>query len=77
MADGANGSDAGQAPGLLRWQFDMTWALFEYHLERIEAEDFLWGPAELCWTLHRAADGTWMPDWAPSPSPSPYRRSAG
>lgn len=59
---------------LLRRQFDLTWALFEYHLERLEPEDFLWEPAPLCWTLHRADDGTWVPDWSdtePDPVPVP------
>ncbi len=59
---------------LLRWQFDLTWALFEYHLERLEPHDFLWEPAADCWTLRRADDGTWMPDWAetePDPVPVP------
>lgn len=59
---------------LLRRQFDLTWALFEYHLERLEDEDFLWEPAPLCWTLHPGPDGTWHPDWAetePDPVPVP------
>ncbi|MFF6780075.1 DinB family protein [Streptomyces sp. NPDC012510] len=59
---------------LLRWQFDLTWSLFEYHLERIEPDDFLWEPADLCWTMRRADDGTWVPDWAetePDPVPVP------
>ena len=33
---------------LLRWQFELTWSLFEYHLERLEDEDFLWEPGPLC-----------------------------
>ncbi|MFJ4963839.1 DinB family protein [Streptomyces sp. NPDC088729] len=59
---------------LLRWQFDLTWALFTYHLERLEPEDFLWEPAAVCWTLRRADDGTWTADWAenePDPVPLP------
>ncbi|MFD7502344.1 DinB family protein [Streptomyces sp. NPDC059850] len=59
---------------LLRWQFDLTWSLFEYHLERIEPGDFLWEPAPLCWTMHQTADGAWVPDWAdaePDPVPVP------
>ncbi|MFI2432835.1 DinB family protein [Streptomyces sp. NPDC018693] len=60
---------------LLRRQFDLTWALFEYHLERMEPEDFLWEPAPHCWTLHPDADGGgWVPDWAdtePDPVPVP------
>jgi hypothetical protein len=59
---------------LLRWQFDLTWSLFEYHLERLEPEDFLWEPAPLCWTLRRSPQGAWVPDWAdtePDPVPVP------
>jgi hypothetical protein len=59
---------------LLRRQFDLTWALFEYHLDRLRPEDFLWEPAPRSWTVHRAADGTWVPDWAetePDPVPVP------
>ncbi|WP_217234967.1 DinB family protein [Streptomyces sp. AC555_RSS877] len=58
---------------LLRRQFDLTWALFEYHLDRLEPEDFLWEPAH-CWTVRRTPDGTWLPDWAdtePDPVPVP------
>ena len=59
---------------LLRRQFDLTWALFEYHLDRLEPEDFLWEPGPYCWTVRRSADGTWVPDWAetePDPVPVP------
>ncbi|WP_037717632.1 MULTISPECIES: DinB family protein [Actinomycetes] len=59
---------------LLRWQFDLAWSLFEYHLERLEPGDFGWAPAARCWTMHRAEDGTWTPDWAdrePDPVPAP------
>ncbi|MEU5884498.1 DinB family protein [Spirillospora sp. NPDC047279] len=59
---------------LLRWQFDLTWALFEYHLERLEPDDVLWEPAALTWTLHPNGSGTWTPDWAetePDPVPVP------
>ncbi|GAA1459898.1 DinB family protein [Nocardiopsis exhalans] len=57
---------------LLRDQYDMTWALFEYHLERLQPEDFLWEPAELCWTLRQGPGGVWTPDWADSePDPVP------
>ena len=58
---------------LLRWQFDLTWSLFEVHLERLEPEDFLLEPAGLCWTMRPGADG-WVPDWAdvePDPIPVP------
>ncbi|MGW9396148.1 DinB family protein [Streptomyces sp. NPDC055642] len=59
---------------LLRWQFELTWSLFEYHLERLEPEDFLHEPAPRCWTVRRSAEGTWIPDWAdtePDPVPVP------
>ncbi|SFX36128.1 DinB family protein [Streptomyces atratus] len=72
MTDSHNGS--ARALDLLRWQFDLTWSLFEYHLERLVPEDFLWEPAADCWTVHRADDGTWTVDWAetePDPVPVP------
>ena len=59
---------------ILRWQFDLTWSLFEYHLERLEPDDALWEPAGLCWTVHPGADGGWEPDFAeqePDPVPVP------
>lgn len=59
---------------LLRWQFDLTWALFEYHLERLDDGDPLWRPSEDCWTVHRGDDGRWRPDWSdtePDPVPVP------
>ncbi|MFD4828284.1 DinB family protein [Streptomyces uncialis] len=59
---------------LLRWQFDLTWSLFEYHLERLESADFLAEPAAHVWTVRPTADGTWAPDWAdtePDPVPVP------
>ncbi|MCX4558052.1 DinB family protein [Streptomyces phaeochromogenes] len=61
---------------LLRWQFELTWSLFEYHLERLEDEDFLWEPGPLCWTVRPDADGDgrWVADWAdaePDPIPVP------
>nr|WP_218107340.1 DinB family protein [Micromonospora carbonacea] len=59
---------------LVRWQFDLIWALFEYHLERLEPADFLWEPAAHCWTVRPGPAGTWVPDWAqtePDPVPVP------
>ncbi|MGI5273422.1 DinB family protein [Nonomuraea sp. CA-218870] len=59
---------------LLRWQFDLAWSLFDYHLERLRPEDFLWEPASTCWTVRRTEDGVWVPDWAetePEPVPVP------
>ncbi len=57
---------------LLRWQFDLAWSFFEYHLERLEEADFLWEPGPLCWTMNAQPDGSWVPDWAESePDPIP------
>jgi hypothetical protein len=59
---------------VLRWQFDLTWALFGYHLERLEPDDFLAEPAPLSWNVRPAADGSWVADWAdvePDPVPVP------
>ncbi|PJE94290.1 damage-inducible protein DinB [Streptomyces carminius] len=59
---------------LLRRQFDLTWALLEYHLERLVEEDFRWEPAAHCWTVRRDPGGRWVPDWAetePDPVPVP------
>ncbi|WP_229401668.1 DinB family protein [Micromonospora okii] len=59
---------------LVRWQFDLTWALFEYHLERLEPADFRWEPAAHCWTVRPGPGGGWVPDWAdtePDPVPVP------
>ncbi|MET8373661.1 DinB family protein [Micromonospora profundi] len=59
---------------ILLWQFDLTWSLFEYHLERLEPADVLWEPAAHCWTVRPDADGGWAPDWAdvePDPIPVP------
>ncbi|SCK06714.1 DinB superfamily protein [Streptomyces sp. WMMB 714] len=57
---------------LLRFQFDLTWSLFEYHLERLTPADFLWEPAAHCWTVRCDDAGAWVPDWADSePDPVP------
>ncbi len=63
---------AASCSAVLRWQFDLTWSLFEFHLDRLEDDDFLWEPAGLCWTLHLDERGVWVPDWADSePDPIP------
>ncbi len=59
---------------LLRWQFDLTWALFAYHLDRLADDDTLWQPARASWTVHPTDDGRWVPDWSetePEPIPVP------
>lgn len=59
---------------LLRSQFDLTWSLFEIHLEQLKPEDFLWEPAVHVWTVRPSVGGVWLPDWAetePDPIPVP------
>lgn len=57
---------------LVRSQFDLSWALVDFHLERLTAPDHLWEPAAHCWTVRPGADGTWQPDWqVPEPDPPP------
>ncbi|MDT0266367.1 DinB family protein [Streptomyces sp. DSM 44915] len=68
MATPSPGSPGAQ----LRWQFDLAWSLFDYHLQRLVPEDFLWAPGPLVWTMHRTPEGGWRPDWAnPEPDPIP------
>ncbi|WP_183472494.1 DinB family protein [Mycolicibacterium iranicum] len=58
----------------VRRQFDLAWALTELHLDALTEADFLWEPADLCWTVHRGEDGTWVADFAevePDPVPVP------
>jgi hypothetical protein len=63
---------------LLRWQFDLTWSLWELHLEQLQPEDFLWEPATRCWTVRPGDEGVWVPDWQePEPELPPFPRSAG
>ena len=62
---------------LLCAQSESTRSVFEYHLERLEREDFLREPAPHCWTMRPCADGTWISgpggrvDTAPGPVPVP------
>lgn len=59
---------------LLRWQFDLTWSLLEYHLVRLDPGAVRWEPGPLVWTVRPGADGIWRPDWAdtePDPVPVP------
>ncbi|MFX4295115.1 DinB family protein [Streptomyces bohaiensis] len=68
-----NRADAARL-ALLRNQFDLTWALLEYHLDRLVEADVHWEPAPLCWAVRQDDDGRWVPDWAdaePDPVPVP------
>ena len=57
-----------------RRQFELAWSLAELHLAALVEEDFLWEPADVCWTVRRDDAGVWRPDWAetePEPVPVP------
>ena len=64
---------------LMRTQFDLVWALAEYHLTLLTDDDLLWAPpATIHWTVRRGGDGRWRPDWdltadgvEPDPVPVP------
>ncbi|MCF2532508.1 DinB family protein [Yinghuangia soli] len=57
---------------LLRGQFEVTWALFEYHLERLADADYLWPAAAVHWSIRETDAGAWVVDWADSePDPVP------
>ncbi|RMI33106.1 DinB family protein [Streptomyces triticirhizae] len=58
----------------VRWQCDVAWSLLDHHLQRLTADDYLWEPGPLVWTMRPTADGGWRPDWAdtePEPVPVP------
>ena len=59
-------------PGLIRWQFDLTWSLLDLHLSGLTEDEVLWEPAPGVWTVRRQPDGRWLPDWVePEPDPPP------
>jgi hypothetical protein len=56
----------------LRWQFQLTWRLARVHLPALTNDACLWEPAPGSWTVRRARDGAWRPDWAETePDPAP------
>ena len=57
---------------LLHWQFGMTWSLFEYHVDLLEPEDFLWEPKNPTVITMRHNGATWERDW-----PTPEQESTG
>ncbi|MEW2016281.1 DinB family protein [Rhodococcus sp. NPDC076796] len=48
---------------LLRWQFDLTWSLFELHLDQLTFELLVWEPVPVNWNVRQDADRRWVPDW--------------
>lgn len=47
---------------LLR-QYDIAWAVTDYHLKDLSTEECLWRPAAAGLHVHLGADGTWSADW--------------
>jgi hypothetical protein len=57
---------------IARWQFRVAWGLAdEVHLPRLTDAMCLWRPTTESWTVHRTADGRWLPDWAEEDAPEP------
>lgn len=57
---------------LLRWQFELSWSLVDFHLSRLKPDDHLWEPAARSWSVRPDDDGRWVPDWqVPEPDPPP------
>src|ERR1041384_7117115 len=55
---------------LLRWQFELTWSLFEHHLELLDPADLLWEPqTPAVFTMRHNGTG-WDRDW-PTPEQEP------
>lgn len=57
---------------LLHWQCDLTWSLFEYHLDLLDPADLLWEPKSPHVFSMRHDGTTWERDW-----PTPEQESAG
>ncbi len=56
----------------LKWQFRLTWQLADYHLPRLTDDMCLWEPAAGSWSVRKARDDKWYPDWVePEPDPAP------
>ncbi len=58
----------------VRRQFELAWALTDLHLGALTETDFLWEPAESCWTVRQDEHGRWRADFAevePDPVPVP------
>ena len=57
---------------LLLRQLDITWSLFEHHLQDLDDSVCLWEPAPVCWTVRPDSQGRWVADWeVPEPDPVP------
>jgi hypothetical protein len=44
-------------------QFEIAWALTDYHLTGLTTEECLWRPAAKGLHVHKSATGAWLADW--------------
>lgn len=61
-------------PSVALVQCDLTWALFDHHLTRLDPAAVRWEPGPVVGTVRPDGDGVWRPDWAgtePDPVPVP------
>jgi hypothetical protein len=49
-----------------------TWA----RLDGVTDEEYLWEPVRGCWSIRRADDGTFHPDWVAAADPAPFTNIA-
>ena len=62
-----------QTAALLATQMDEAWHSLNRWLKDLTDEEFFWEPVPGCWTVHPAADGRWIIDYAdPPPDPLPF-----
>ena len=52
---------------------DEVWQRTRARVEGLTDEEYLWEPADGCWTIRQRPDGSWMADWPlPRPEPEPF-----
>lgn len=49
-----------------------VWRRTIERLDGLSDEEYLWEPVHDCWSVRRAADGTYRADWAPAADPAPF-----
>jgi hypothetical protein len=54
---------AHEARDYLVRQFEMAWALLDFHLNGLTTEELVWRPADAGLHVHPGADGKWLADW--------------
>ena len=50
-----------------------VWSWLERRFEGMSDDEYLWEPADGCWSIRRRPDGTWSDEFVmPSPDPAPF-----